>query len=350
MSQEKSCPNCLSPLEPSHKYCPECGQKIDEDLTLGVLFSNTISNYFSVDARFFKSFLPLIFKPGHLPKAFVGGKRLTYLHPAQMYLFISVIFFFMFSFITRDSVEYFDKSLKDNFEQSQTIDLKHLDSAQYAKLQNTLKDNQNLTGLKDKDIEVIDSITLAAQKNQRMATGLNFNTKLIDTLISAGATNAEIKKATGVTKEDGWLKNKLTDQFLKFYRSRNGGSFLQAFYDSIPLAMFLLLPIFALLLKIFFFKTGKYAHHLVFTFYYFAFIFTVFSLDLILNTFIVEIPNWLDTILILSIFLYLFIGIRNFYQKSLVTSFFKTGFIVFFFFFPLVFLAIGLIFTAFLTY
>ncbi len=49
------CPNCEHELNNADKYCPSCGQKTNDELTINVLFSNTITNYFSVDARFFKS-------------------------------------------------------------------------------------------------------------------------------------------------------------------------------------------------------------------------------------------------------------------------------------------------------
>ena len=98
------CKNCGEPFDEGFSFCPHCGQKSNDELTIGVLFYNTISNYFSFDARFLKSFLPLMFKPGYLAKEFIKGKRLLYLHPAQMYLFISVIFFFVISFSTRDLV------------------------------------------------------------------------------------------------------------------------------------------------------------------------------------------------------------------------------------------------------
>lgn len=175
----------------------------------------------------------------------------------------------------------------------------------------------------EKDVKLIDSIIKEAQNSGKIKSVNNFNLEVIDTLISFGAANTEIKKALGVTNEDGWFPNKITDQFIKFYKSRSGGSLLQAFYDSIPIAMFLLLPIFELLLKIFFFKTGRYAHHLVFTFYFFYFLFSVFSIDLIFNRFIVELLAWIDTLIVLSVFVYLFIAIKMFYQKSLVTSFLR---------------------------
>ena len=46
-----------------------------------------------------------------LAKRFIEGKRLLYLHPAQMYLFISVVFFFLLSVtVVRNQVETLDQS------------------------------------------------------------------------------------------------------------------------------------------------------------------------------------------------------------------------------------------------
>lgn len=96
MSSTNQCKNCEKTIDDSYEYCPYCGQEAVDNLTFGVLFSNTIENYFSIDARFFRSFGTLMFKPGVLARRFVDGKRLKYLHPAQFYLFISVVFFFLF--------------------------------------------------------------------------------------------------------------------------------------------------------------------------------------------------------------------------------------------------------------
>lgn len=91
------CKNCGHLLGEGDSFCSQCGQSTKDALTVKVLFSNTISNYFSVDARFFVSFIPLLFRPGYLPRKFIEGKRLKYLHPAQFYLFISIVFFFLLS-------------------------------------------------------------------------------------------------------------------------------------------------------------------------------------------------------------------------------------------------------------
>ncbi len=130
---------------------------------MGVLFYNTISNYFSFDARFFKSFLPLMFRPGYLAKRFVQGKRLQYLHPAQYYLFVSVVFFFLFSFQAREYTQKVDKALKKGFESDTISAIKTktqeaLDSVTLAKITQPLKDKQIITGLDDAEIKKLDSI------------------------------------------------------------------------------------------------------------------------------------------------------------------------------------------------
>ena len=112
-SNQLNCQNCEQPYKKGFNFCPSCGQKTNEELTIGVLFYNTISNYFSFDARFLKSFIPLMFKPGYLAKKFLEGKRLLYLHPAQMYLFVSVIFFFVFSFTVNDWIKEANKANKE---------------------------------------------------------------------------------------------------------------------------------------------------------------------------------------------------------------------------------------------
>jgi len=141
------CKNCEKTFDKDFEFCPYCGQKAKDDLTIGLLFYNTISNYFSFDARFFKSFIPLMIRPGYLAKRFVEGKRLLFLHPAQFYLFISIVFFFLFSFIARKQQLEFDKSIKKEFENvksSDTININALDSISLAKITDQIKNNKRL--------------------------------------------------------------------------------------------------------------------------------------------------------------------------------------------------------------
>lgn len=288
-----------------------------------VLFHNTISNYFSVDARFLKSFVPLMIKPGFLPKKFVEGKRLTYLHPAQTYLFISVIFFFLFSFEASEQQQAVDKLWDSETENnSEIVDFQNNPESvkkeigpfiSYSKTENkeTSKDKAG----SEEDIKVKKT---------------DFEQNEIDSLIAAGASKTEILKSMGMSDNPSAFQEKFFEQMLKVHK-RDGSGILQAFYNTFPISMFFLLPIFAFLLKLFYFKKGPFAHHMVFSFYFFSFIFVVFSLILASN-FIWEIPDWIDSLAVFSTFFYLLIGVKCFYGEGYFVGFIKCGFVGFLFF------------------
>ena len=340
------CSNCNQCFEAHYPYCPYCGQPAENKLTLGVLFNNTINNYFSVDARFFRSFIPLMIRPGYLAKKFVQGKRIYYLHPAQMYLFISVVFFFLFSFISREQVQNLDTVLKKEFDnhpviedslkqkENDSIEAKQVDSIIQQEFIKPLKENHKELGITEAQLQQADSLMAAAPKKNHINTnfaGLSFKGEEIDSMLAAGASDEKVLKYMGVKEGDGILKRRLYKQVLKFYKNKSGGSILQAFYDSIPVAMFILLPIFALILKLFYFKKGRFAHHLVFSFYFFSYLFTVFAF-LVAGTLIWEnFPAWFITLVMFSTFFYLLIGVKRFYEQGYFLSFIKSSVVTFMF-------------------
>ncbi|MFP4846853.1 DUF3667 domain-containing protein [Winogradskyella sp. PE311] len=357
-SKKANCQNCEKPYEEGFQFCPNCGQKTNDELTIGVLFYNTISNYFSFDARFLKSFIPLMFRPGYLAKEFVKGKRLLFLHPAQMYLFVAVIFFFIFNFYVRDSRATLDEEMKSVVEnrgkrnnKTSLNDSIIKDSIQLDKILRPIKDNKELLGLNEKTIKELDSLSKTKVPKNNIGTSYNFNEAKIDSLISIGAADEELYRAMGMSDDAGYFNRKIYTQALKFYKTMGLGQVYQTFIDSIPLAMFFLLPIFAFILKLFFFRKGRYSHHLVFSFYYFSFLFTVFSIVLGTNYWIWDIPDWIDVLIGLSTFLYLFFAIVKFYGQNWFFSFVKTGMTTFLFLMlvlPLSFFILGFI--AFLFY
>jgi len=334
-NKNTSCKNCEQEFQESFKFCPNCGQNAKEDLTIRVLFYNTISNYFDIDARFFKSLIPLMFRPGYLARKFVEGKRLQYLHPAQYYLFASVIFFFIFSFQAREYNQKVDKALKEGFESDNVLNLdtipkKTLDSVEVAKLTQSLKDNQTFTVMDEEEIEKLDSI-IANSANQDNISRMDFgyDKHKLDSLIAAGAPEAEQLKAMGMKDDDGFFKKRFYTQLLKFQKN-SGGGILQAFIDSIPIALFVLLPIFAFILKVFFWRRGSFSHHLVFSFYYYSFLFVLWGLILLANM-LWEVPGWINFMTGLSAYLYLLLAVKHFYRQGYILSFFKTGIVTFIF-------------------
>ncbi|WP_046755539.1 DUF3667 domain-containing protein [Kordia jejudonensis] len=336
-TETKQCSNCEYQLTRYHNYCPNCGQKVDDKLSMRVLFHNTIMNYFSVDARFFRSFIPLLIKPGHLAKEFVSGKRLLYLHPAQFYLFASIVFFFLFSIATRSSQQNFDNSLKETFGNEKQIiaeanrvrdsirkaielqaeNMEGEDSLAIAKMKNLLKP----------ELPENDSLATKSTKKRKANIngrflGFNFDTDLLDSLERSNATIDEKLKAVGYQDDDGVFAKFVGKQIIKF-RQNKGVGLLKAFFDTIPISMFFLIPIFAFLLKILYRKRGRFAHHMVFSFYYFAFMFLASSIILIIN-YIVDIPDGIDFLLIISTFFYLLLSLRRFYEQGYIKTLLKT--------------------------
>lgn len=342
-TETKHCTNCEYQLTPYHNYCPNCGQKVDDKLSMRVLFHNTIMNYFSVDARFFRSFIPLLVKPGFLAKEFVKGKRLLYLHPAQFYLFASIVFFFLFSIATRSSQRSFDDSMKKTFGNEKAIveeanrvrdsiakaleiqaaTMNGDDSLAIANMKNLLL---NTTPEKD-SLKFKASSTKKKDSVIGNTFGFNFDTDLLDSLENVNASTEEKLKAMGYKEDDGMFSKFVGKQILKFRKNRGAG-LLKAFFDTIPISMFFLIPIFALLLKILYRRHGRFAHHMVFSFYYFAFMFLATSIILIAN-YITDIPDALDFLLVVSTFFYLLISLKRFYEQGYIKTFIKTCMLTF---------------------
>ncbi|MFK7749644.1 MAG: DUF3667 domain-containing protein [Kordia sp.] len=370
-AEKKQCPNCNYQLTQYHNFCPNCGQKVDDKLSMRVLFHNTVMNYFSVDARFFRSFIPLLIRPGYLAKKFVSGKRLMYLHPAQFYLFSSIVFFFIFSISTRVTLQEFEDGI------GASLRKKKLARAKNESIHDSIKDVLlvDLLATGGKDTLILKKLTnhfyndseqppdsfksdstKVPKKRQRNKNiqgtvfGYEFDTRKLDSLNSAGASmDVKLKTLFGEKESKEWFPRLFGKQLIKF-REKLGDGITKVFMDTIPISMFFLIPIFALLLKLFYRKRGRFAHHMVFSFYYFAFMFLAVSIIIVTN-FIVDIPYWIDVTLILSMFIYLLISIKHFYEQRYIRTFFKTlllTFIYLIFVVPVTFVILSLV--SFLTY
>ncbi|MBA3609509.1 MAG: DUF3667 domain-containing protein [Chthoniobacterales bacterium] len=96
------CENCGAAL--SGPYCAQCGQPaVDYHRSFGSLLADAADAFFNFDARFFRSFALLLFKPWRLTNDFVEGKRARHVHPLRVYLIASVLFFLVINFLAKDA-------------------------------------------------------------------------------------------------------------------------------------------------------------------------------------------------------------------------------------------------------
>jgi hypothetical protein len=90
--KEENCLNCNYPLV--GQYCGHCGQKafLHKD-SFGHMALHFIGDYFHYDSKFWLTIKTMFTKPGQLTKDYIEGKRVKYLNPIQLYIFVTTVFF-----------------------------------------------------------------------------------------------------------------------------------------------------------------------------------------------------------------------------------------------------------------
>ena len=88
------CGNCGTPLLGEH--CYHCGQPVQG---LVRIFSSVLGDVadtlFEIDTRLTRTVLPLLLRPGYLSIEYFAGRRVRYVSPVRLFFFISVIAFFV---------------------------------------------------------------------------------------------------------------------------------------------------------------------------------------------------------------------------------------------------------------
>ena len=86
------CANCGAPLV--GPYCAMCGQEPDiHRRTVASLAHDLISDIASFDSRILRTAKALLFQPGELPRAFHEGRTRPYVPALRLYFFVSLVFF-----------------------------------------------------------------------------------------------------------------------------------------------------------------------------------------------------------------------------------------------------------------
>lgn len=90
------CPNCGSGRP--DRFCSRCGQN-DRDYMRGLwsVVYEFFREMFELDSRLFRTLKALLFKPGYLSSEFARNRRATYMSPVRLYLFTSFLFFLVLS-------------------------------------------------------------------------------------------------------------------------------------------------------------------------------------------------------------------------------------------------------------
>jgi hypothetical protein len=266
---DKTCLNCGHVVE--KRYCPNCGQENKEPKeSFLYLFSHTIEDLVHYDSGFWKTIKFLLFYPAKLTKEYLSGKRKKYVAPVKLYIFISFITFFILSLLPSADIN-----------EKELIKLTKTEKGQKEKL-NSIGDVKKLTGYSS--IEEYDSIQETLPKSQRR-TGFE---KYIDKHL--------IKTSSENTPEE----------FLQ--------KFISSVFKSIPKALFIIMPLFAMVIWIFHNKRKwYYFDHGIFTLHYFSMILLSFTIYSTLDWFTTLLKNSIDFSTTMNVLMFILISWWIFY-------------------------------------
>jgi hypothetical protein len=332
------CLNCGTKLQDT--FCHHCGQKdIPKRQTLGELWTNFISSFWSYEGKFFLTTRYLITKPGFLALEYNKGKRESYYHPARMYVFISFIFFLIFSVSSSSELEKVEPvrlDKEDIAELKKELPLLNIDSII----------QKRTTPGKDTVIRLVERKLYDSLQNKNGKNKKNNGFSIMGDKYESLTAYDSVQKALSPAKRDGWFMRRLNIRAVelnKRYEDRSADfskEFGQAFLDNFSKVLFFLLPVFALLLKLFYLRKDYfYSEHLVFSIYYYNFFYLAGSLQ-ILCGYLEHIAffDWARTIIGFWIFFYLLVAMKRMYNQSWKKTTLK--FFIFSFLF-MIFLAIG---------
>ena len=94
---DRPCLNC-GDTTPGN-FCRNCGQrKVEVRVSLRRMLLEALDDQFSLNSALPRTLQALIFKPGHLTREYMEGRIARYIPPFRLYLISSVIFFLILSF------------------------------------------------------------------------------------------------------------------------------------------------------------------------------------------------------------------------------------------------------------
>lgn len=268
------CLNCGESLLPEDNYCRICGQLNDDpNVSFGNLLFDFLSNYFSLDSRFSRSVVPFLFRPGYLTNRFIEGKRVAFANPIRLYLIVSVVYFFLLSLVATDVTETFSDA-KDALSSNDQVKLSQaMDSIEVAM---------------NREVE-IDSTS-----NDLIQISLDEDSTNNSNLVNVWSQYQKLKKSSDYStnemvqiltiEEYSWWEIILIRQFVRIDNS-DMTSITAYLIKNASIMMFVLLPIFALVLKIIYIRRKHflYFHHLIHGIHLHTFAFFIFSLISLLN-------------------------------------------------------------------
>lgn len=308
--KDKTCLNCRFVVE--NRFCPNCGQEnTNTRKTFHHLFIHFFEDLTHYENAFWRTIKNLFFKPASLTIEYLSGKRLSYLAPIRLYIFISFITFLLIA-IFPNATNSSDKTL----EKKSTITTKN------KAFQSTLSTNES---------------NIKTQKDSKDEIQLfNFGYQSVKQLDSIQKHAPESEKLSDFNY---WMNKKI--QIVKDNNTQSEiiEKFISSFTNNLPKVLFIFMPIFAFFLWLFHNKKRwYYFDHGIFTLHYFSFLLLLFLLLFLVNkaltpfsessliSFIQIVINFIGTGWMIY---YFYAAHHRFYGETRLISFIKSSLLFF---------------------
>ena len=89
------CLNCGALLESA--YCSACGQKRPRRLDFLNVVTDAAQNFVSLDSRFLRTVVGLTWRPGHVAREYIVGRRNTYTSPLKFMFFCTTLYVVLYA-------------------------------------------------------------------------------------------------------------------------------------------------------------------------------------------------------------------------------------------------------------
>jgi hypothetical protein len=320
-----NCANCGTPLV--GPYCAMCGQERDTHRRSIVgLFRDLIEDLASFDSRLLHTAQALLLQPGELPRAFREGRTRRYVPALRLYFFVSLVFFLILGGFNIAIMQ-----LQVVATPMKTI----TDAHGNVFLQNPAYDPS------DPDMKYAPKLIPIPKQDVKKGAGkYNFSTRVhffqpigafkatlppeavsrlekaqVNFQIDEGTKKSNAKKQAEAKKVKGWFNTHVYGGLQRI--ARDPAALNEPLTTWIPRVLFLLLPLYALLCALFYWRQRKKFYlvdHLIFSLDVHTFTFVA----LIIATGLAQILSgtlvfWF---VIGSIGLYVLLAIRRFYEQS----------------------------------
>ena len=333
------CENCGRPR--TERFCSLCGQN-DRTYTRSIfpVLGELVRESFEFDGRLAQTLKLLLFRPGSLSTEFSRNRRARYMTPVRLYLFTSVVFFLTMSLtLSRNPGPSEEEANQDPSSSLAEIPGEVMDSLRAVVSLQEVVDSLEaaVPGLQlqidGEDVPVSTEISESGIAALRANLAPSQQSKLDDLLnresdrgaqialafVAAGLDSEAQDSSEGVRQADPgpFLVRMALNSFVELLHDPD--AFVDRAIGNLSIAMFFLLPVYALMLAVLYWRHKRYyIEHLVFGMHVHSFMFIIATLMLIASNTPMGAAGqvWTHGILGLLVFVYPIIALRRFYRNG----------------------------------